>query len=768
MRLVRVAKALGMTGQQLRHELTCVNFGIKPTDREIPDNLAHGVIRFIARKHNLTIDMTLLGGPDDGTEETEMEKGDTAEEKKEASGEGESTENAATTNAPGASDASSPAKETLNVLRKLSLEDVSKQAIVRQQQREGQKKQHLSKEERDERAREEQAGTAAARTKKGAAQVHQEQIKVKEGVVALPSQVSVKEFAEKTGIQVPKVIAALMKNGVMVTITQTIDYETAAIVAADLGVTVSKEQVIASAEDLLAKNLSELIKDEPENLAERPPVVVIMGHVDHGKTSILDAIRATDVAAGEAGGITQQIGAYQVTYVPEGSNESHRITFLDTPGHAAFTAMRARGAQGADIAVIVVAADEGVKPTTVEAIAHAKEGNVPILVALNKIDKEHTDIDRIKGELSAQDLQPEEWGGTTHIIPVSAKTKQGITDLLDAIVLLGQMNNLKANPHRLAVATVIESHLDKSLGPLATVIVNTGTLRDGDVFVCGRVQGRVRSMTDAHGKRYEEALPSSAVRVSGFSAVPHVGDIVQIMPSEQQARALLDSISAQKDFQRKRSFVDLVSRLSEGKVKQLKVVLKADTQGALEALKEALSKLSGTQTGVKVIFAAIGAVTETDVMMASASDGIVLAFNAPVSASVRKTAEREGVEVRQYDVVYRLLEEVTLLIEGLVEPVEEEHVYGHLEVKGVFLTKKTEQIIGGRVTDGVMKRLPFRLLRDGKLAGTGRITSLKHMEKDIREAKEGSECGMRIESTLPVSVGDVLEVYLKELKKKEA
>ncbi|MDD5026474.1 MAG: translation initiation factor IF-2 [Candidatus Peribacteraceae bacterium] len=759
MRLVRVAKALGMTGQQLRHELEQVNFGVKPTDREVPDNLAQGIIRFIARKHNIPVDFATLGLEAGQDDEEEENGGAPVPREQEAS-----VENAQQSDPPAT--AAVPSKEGLNVLRKLSLEDVPKQAIRDQQEALG--KPRLTREEEEERLREERA-QAIALKKKQSAQGHQEQIKSKEGaVVSLPAHVSVKEFAEKTGIQVPKVMQTLMKNGVMATINQTIDYDTAAIVAAELHVEVAKEQGIASAEDLLSRNLKELLRDEPENLVKRPPIVVVMGHVDHGKTSILDAVRSTDVVTGEAGGITQQIGAYQVEHVPAGSKEVHKITFLDTPGHEAFTAMRARGAQATDIAIIVVAADEGVKPTTVEAINHAKEAGVPILVALNKIDKEHADPDRVKGELSAQGLQPEEWGGKTPIIPVSAKTKQGITDLLDAIVLTAEIAEFKANPFRSAVATVIESHLDKSLGALATVVVNTGTLRAGDVFVCGKMMGKVRAMTDAHGQRFSEVPPSGAVRVSGFDHVPRVGDILQVMSSEQQARSLAQAVRQKGEQQAKRRFVDLVSRLSEGKVKQLKIVLKADTQGALEAIKDALDRLSGEQVGVKVIHAAIGAVTETDVMMAAASDGIVLAFNAPMEASVLRTAEREGVEVKHYDVVYQLLDDVEALVKGLVKPEEEENILGHLEIKAVFLTKKSEQIVGGRVLDGTIKRLPFRLQRGGQEAGTGRITSLKHAEKDIKEAKEGSECGLRVETSTLIVEGDILEVYVKELKRKES
>jgi translation initiation factor IF-2 len=758
MRLVQVAKALGMTGQELRHELTEVDFGVKPSDREIPDGLAQGIIRFVARKHGKEVDMEALGF---GAEESEavQEEEDPEEEVT------EEKETVDEENKKPQKIEKQSVAEPLKILRKLTLEDVSKEAIKKQEKALGSQASKPTKAERDA-AISEDKDTQDRKMRKEHARSHQQQIKKKDGVVLLPPSVSVKEFAEKAGVQVPVIIQSLMANGIMTTVTQSIDYDTAAIIAAEIGIQVQKEHEVGTAEDIASRNLEELLKDEKENLSPRAPIVVVMGHVDHGKTAILDAIRDTDVVSGEAGGITQHIGAYQVEYVPSGGKERHAITFLDTPGHEAFTAMRARGAQVTDIAVIVVSAEEGVKPTTVEAINHAKEAGVPILVAINKIDKENSDPDKVKGELASHDLQPEEWGGKTPTVLCSAKTKQGIDDLLDHIVLLSDIAELKANPDRPSVATVIESHLDSSLGPLATVIVNTGTLYIGDPLICGATAGKVRTMMDARGKRLQDVGPSGAVRVSGFDAVPLVGDILQVMPSEQEVRALLGAVKEERTRGKKRSFADLVSRLSEGKLKHLKVVLKADAQGSLEALQEALAKKTTDEVSVKVIHGAIGTVTETDVMMAAASDGIVFAFHAPVPANVSLIAEREGVQVREYDVVYTLLDDVEGLLSGLVEPEEEEKVLGHLEVKVLFLSKKNQQIVGGKVKDGVMKRLPFRCLREGAEVGTGKITSLKHGDKDIKEAKEGTECGMRTESSVPVLEGDVLEVYLRELKKK--
>ncbi len=758
MRLVKVAKALGMTGQQLRKELTDVDFGVKPTDREVPDSLAQGIVRFVANKHGMKIDMESLGFSMDEEQEEEADEEEDSEDAEE-----EEVAVKKDVSKVDVQKKTEPKKaESLNVLRKLSLDDVSEEAIAKQAAELQQDQ--PTKAEKEEIEREEKA---MADQKKGALEGKQEQIKKKEGVVLLPEEVTVKEFAEKTGVQVPSVIQTLMKNGVMVTVNQTIDFDTAAVVADELGVKVQKEEGGASAETLFTGDLEELLKDEPENMEERPPVVVVMGHVDHGKTAILDAIRETDVVSGEAGGITQHIGAYQVEFVPSGNKEAKHITFLDTPGHEAFTAMRARGAHVTDIAIIVVSAEESVMPTTIEAIHHAKEADVPILVAINKIDKENANVEKVMGELAAHDLQPEEWGGKTPVVQCSAVTKQGIPDLLEHVLLLAEFAELKANPNRRAIATVIESHLDSSHGPLATVMVNTGTLVMSDIFVCGTTTGRVRVMMDAHGKRMNNVLPSGPVRISGFSDIPEVGDVLQVVSSEKEARDVLEQVKEHHESKKKRSFADLVSRLSEGKITQLKVVLKADTQGSLEAIQASLSKLAVEDVAVKVIHSGVGDVTESDVMMAAASEGIVVAFHTGVKGDVANTAEREGVQVREYDVVYALIEDIEGLIKGLVEPDEEESILGHLEVKEVFMTKKSEQIVGGKVTDGVVKRLPFRLFREEEEIGTGRITSLKRVDKDIKEAKEGTECGMRVETSLNIQEGDRLEVFLRELKKKK-
>lgn len=764
MRLVEVARVLGMTGQDLRRELATVDFGVKPTDRDVPDQIAQGIIRYIARKHGIEVKVQdeapeqKVGGADPpssargglrGTRGLKVGDDQSEDEKEDEKNTAAGLRPAEVEKVEGGEQAK------VHVLRKLTLEGVSDAAVQAHGRRVAAS------------PRRRHAGVKMPPREKSAEvrNVVQEQIKQKQGVVELPPTITVKEFAEKTGIQVPKVIATLMQNGVLASMNQNIDFETAAIVAEELGVEVKRTAVIASAERLLAGNLQELLKDEDASLKKpRSPIVTVMGHVDHGKTAILDAIRKTDVVSGEAGGITQSIGATQVEH------EGRRITFIDTPGHEAFTAMRARGAHLTDIVVLVVAADEGVKPTTLEAIAHARAAEVPIIVALNKIDRENADLDRVKGELAAQGLQPEEWGGTTPLVPCSAKTGQGINDLLETILIVAETAKLTANPDRSAVATVIESHLDSSLGPVASIIVNAGTLHLGETIVCGATFGRVKSMHDAHGDRLTAVPPSGAARIAGLSAVPETGDILQAVRDEQEARTILSTIRSAREQSRDRSLGDLVTRLSEGKMHILKIILKADAQGELQALRSSLEAMEQEKKagGVlpKVIFAALGAVSESDVMMAAASDAIILGFNVTLPVRVEEIAAKHGVKVKLYDIIYRLLDDVASLLQGLVEPVEEERVLGQLEVKGVFFRKHNDQVIGGKVTTGILKRVPFRLLREGKEIGTGRITNIKHVDKDAKEGKEGQEYGLRVESATEILLGDVLEGFVKEFKKK--
>ena len=567
---------------------------------------------------------------------------------------------------------------------------------------------------------------------------------------------SVEDLGKIFNVSSSEIIQKCMALGVLATINQRLDWEVI--------------ELLAEEYDMVAEKISDIgeelysFKESEEDLAhaiERAPVVTVMGHVDHGKTAILDAIRETDVVSEEAGGITQAIGAHQVEH------DGKKITFLDTPGHEAFTSMRARGAQITDIVILVVSADEGIKPTTVEAINHAKDANVPIIVAINKIDTDRADPDRVKGELAQHDLQPEDWGGKTPTVLCSAKTGQGINDLLDSALILSEISELKSNQDRNAVATVIESNLDPSLGPVGSFVVNAGTLKVGDIFVCGVTSGKVKSMIDSHGNRLDEVGPSGAVQIAGLNDVPETGDILQVVDKESDARKLLVEMIEAREAQKKRGIGDLISRISEGKLAVLKAVLKADSLGSLEAIEASLAKMK-TESGIstKLIHSSVGSISESDVMIAAASDGIVLGFNVSYSSHVEKIAQENGVQIRTYGVIYELLDEVEGLLEGMVEEEETETVTGHLEVKGVFFRKKSEQVVGGKVTDGYLKRVPFRLKRDDKEIGTGRITSLKRVEKDIKEAKEGSECGMRIDCNLQIEEGDVIEGYVKELKKK--
>jgi len=583
-------------------------------------------------------------------------------------------------------------------------------------------------------------------------------IPVTDRVVEIPEVISVKEFAEKTGLSPAKVIGELMKNGILANINQQIDYDTSQIIADDFGIKIKKKRTEASAEDVFKGNLEALLKeDDPSLLEPRPPIVVVMGHVDHGKTKLLDAIRETDVVAGEAGGITQHIGAYQV------EKNGRKITFLDTPGHEAFTAMRARGAKVTDIAILVVAADEGVKPQTVEALHHAQDAGVPIIVAINKIDKEGAQLDRVKGELGEFGLIPEEWGGKTIMAPVSALTGQGIPQLLEMILLVADLENFRANPNREAVGTVIEAHLDQSLGPIATVIVNTGTLSVMDNVVIGGTFGRIKVMKDHNGKSMKKAGPSTPVLIAGLAETPQSGDILHAVLDEHAARTQALNVRTLKEANllEKRGVGEIISQISSGQLKQLKLVLKADTKGSLEALKQSIAQIKHEDVGVKTILSGVGAITESDVMMAAAGGGIVMGFHVEANLNVKRTAERENVEVLTYTVIYQLLDDIKKILTGLLEPETIENILGRGEVKMVFLTEKKEMIVGCKVVNGHLEnKVKVRVFRGEQMVGEGQIVSLKHVDKAVNEVTEGNECGVRYSGAVfPLLVDDVLEAY---------
>ncbi|PIR54732.1 translation initiation factor IF-2 [Candidatus Peregrinibacteria bacterium CG10_big_fil_rev_8_21_14_0_10_36_19] len=587
-------------------------------------------------------------------------------------------------------------------------------------------------------------------------------------VVEIGETISVKEFAEKTGIKIAKIIGELMKNGILANINQQIDFETAQIIAEDMGVKVKRIRVAGDAEEFMSGDLSRMIEeDDKDALVERPAVVCVMGHVDHGKTKLLDSIREADVVSGESGGITQHIGAYQVT------KKGKAITFLDTPGHEAFTAMRARGAKVTDIAILVVAADEGIKPQTIEAMNHAKEAGVPIIVAMNKIDKPEANLEKLKGELTEHGLQPEDWGGTTVCVPVSAMTGAGVDELLDMILLTAEMENLKANPNREAVGTVVEAHLDNSLGPVATILVNTGTLKIMHNVVVGNTYGRIKLMKDHNGKNIRLAGPSTPVLIAGLSETPKSGDILQVVKDEKTARTKAEEInllSKERDNEKMSGINQLISSVKSDKT--LKIVIKADAKGSLEAIRQSVAKIKDEEVAVKIIHGGVGSVTKSDIMMASASRGMIAAFHTDFdSPYVQKTAEREGVEVKKYKVIYDLLEDIKRILSGLLEPEVLEVVIGRAEVRQIFLTKKKEMIIGCRVLTGKLQnKAKIRIIRGrnsedaDNVVGKGVIDSLRKVDEVVKEIGEGNECGIKFVGDVEVLEGDILQAYIEEEK----
>jgi translation initiation factor IF-2 len=569
------------------------------------------------------------------------------------------------------------------------------------------------------------------------------------------SGATVREVAETLGLGSAEVIKKLMELGEMATLTQTLPDETVTALAKALD---QKIEIVGVAEE---EHEEPVYEDADADLAERPPVVTIMGHVDHGKTSLLDAIRETEVVAGEAGGITQHIGAYQV------HQNGKTITFLDTPGHEAFTAMRARGAEVTDLAVIVVAADDGVMPQTVEAIDHAKAAGVPILVAVNKIDKPDAQPDRVRNELASLGLNPEEWGGDTIFCDVSAKTKEGLDNLLEMIVLTSELEELKANPSAPASGVVIEANLDPGRGPVATVLIQRGTLHVGDALVAGANWGKVRAMYDFTGARVQEAHPGDPVEVLGLDGVSDAGERVEAAENERRARQLaqergtrLKAESLARQQARKVSLEEVFSKATEGVLQELNIVLKADVSGSLEALQDEIAKVPQERIVVDVIHAAPGGITESDVMLAAASDAIIIGFNVRPLAEARRAAEREGIEIRTYSVIYKVTEDLRAAMEGMLEPEEVEETTGQAEIKELFKASRIGTIAGCIVTDGKITRTAqVRLVREGTVVWTGRIGSLRRFKDNVQEVEEGLECGVVLEGYQDVKVGDVLELF---------
>ena len=573
--------------------------------------------------------------------------------------------------------------------------------------------------------------------------------------VSLPERMTIKELADKMKVQASEIIKKLFMKGQMVTVNQEIDYDSAEEIALEFNCIAEPEEKV----DVIAELLKE-DEEREEDLVPRPPVVCVMGHVDHGKTSLLDAIRNTHVTDREAGGITQHIGAYVV------SINGQKITFLDTPGHEAFTAMRLRGAKSTDIAILVVAADDGVMPQTVEAINHAKAAGIEIVVAINKIDKPNANIDRVKQELSEYELIPEDWGGSTIFVPVSAHTHEGIDQLLEMLLLTAEVSELKANPKRKARGVIIEAQLDKGRGAVATVLVQKGTLTVGEPIACGSAYGKVRAMIDDKGRRVKEAGPSMPVEILGLSSVPDAGETFVACDSEKDARNFAETYISEgkakllEETRSRMSLDDLFSQIQSGDVKELDIIVKADVQGSVEAVKQSLVKLSNDEVVVKIIHGGVGAINESDVTLASASNAIIIGFNVRPDPTAKVTAENEGVDIRLYKVIYNAIEDVEAAMKGMLDPVYEEKVIGHAEVRQIFKASGVGNIAGSYVLDGNFERgCKVRITREGTQIFEGNLASLKRFKDDVKEVKAGYECGLVFEGFNDIAELDQVEAY---------
>jgi translation initiation factor IF-2 len=592
---------------------------------------------------------------------------------------------------------------------------------------------------------------------RGYEETKREEVHTPKKPIKVGDTISVKELSEKLGKQATEVIKKLLLLGVMATINQELDFDTATLIATDFGVTVER-LIDKGSEEVLLKTE----EDKPEDLLPRYPVVTIMGHVDHGKTSLLDAVRETNVIATEAGGITQHIGAYTVNIGDK------KIAFLDTPGHEAFTAMRARGAKVTDIAILVVAADDGVMPQTVEAINHVKAANVAIIVAINKIDKPGANPDKVKQELTEFGLLAEDWGGDTIMVPVSAKKKEGIDNLLEMILLVAEMQELKANPNKKGTGTVIEAELDKGKGPVATVLIQDGCLNIGDFFIAGNTYGKVRGMIDDKGKRLKKAGPSTPIEIQGLDEVPDAGDLFIVVDDEKTAKTISEKRKEKQrltQIQSKQTVTleELFSQIQEGKVKDLNLIVKADVQGSVEAVKQSLAKLSNEEVKVRTIHGGVGAITESDVMLASASNAIIIGFNVRPQPAAVALAERDKVNIRLYRVIYNAIEDVEAAMKGMLEPEYKEVVLGHAEVRATFKASSIGTIAGCYVTDGKLNRNnDIRIIRDSIVVYEGKLASLKRFKDDVKEVNTGYECGLNIDRFNDIKEGDVIESYTIE------
>ena len=764
-RVRELAKDFGLSSKEITEILSKYGEAPKSTMQVLTDRELSMVFEYLTQHHQMeSLAEVYAEGVQPGQKKAETKSAPKAENAGKG-GEQKKTEQAAKPATESAPKSRVPQKKVVDTRKAADvnldrydqhLEDLAPERAERMQQ--GQGKQKIKQQSRNR--QQQQRQSAKRRQEEQARQMRrlQQEIARKAPVkVQIPDEIAVGELAsrmKKTGAEVVK---TLMKNGVMASLSDVIDFDTAAIIAEELGCVVEHEVIVTIEERLIDDH-----EDKEEDLVERAPVVVVMGHVDHGKTSLLDYIRHANVASGEAGGITQAIGAYQVTVGEK------VITFLDTPGHEAFTAMRMRGAQCTDIVVLVVAADDGIMPQTIEAINHSKAAGVPIIVAINKMDKPTANPERVKQELTEQELVPEDWGGDTICVPVSAATEMGIDNLLEMILLTAEMKELKANPNRPARGTIIEARLDKGRGPVATLLVQNGTIHVGDTIVAGTAYGRVRAMVNDKGQRITDAGPSTPVEIIGFNDVPAAGDTLYVSNDDKLSRQVAEERrekikAAQIKAMQKTTLDDLFNQMQEGEMKELNLIVKADVQGSVEAVRSSLEKLSNDEVRVRCIHGGAGAINESDVSLAATSNAIVIGFNVRPDAKARALAEREGVDVRLYRVIYDAIEEIKAAMKGMLAPKFKEVILGHAEVRQTFRVSGVGTIAGCMVTDGMMRRNgKVRLLRDNVVIFEGNLDSLKRFKDDAREVNAGYECGIGLEGYNDMKEQDVIECFVME------
>ena len=761
-RVRELAKDFGLSSKEITEILSKYGEAPKSTMQVLTDRELSMVFEHLTQHHQMeSLAEVYAEGAQPGQKKAEAKSAPKAENASKG-GEQKKTEQAAKPAAESAPRSRVPQKKVVDTRKAADvnldrydqhLEDLAPERAERMQQ--GQGKQKIKQQSRNR--QQQQRQSAKRRQEEQARQMRrlQQEIARKAPVkVQIPDEIAVGELAsrmKKTGAEVVK---TLMKNGVMASLSDVIDFDTAAIIAEELGCVVEHEVIVTIEERLIDDH-----EDKEEDLVERAPVVVVMGHVDHGKTSLLDYIRHANVASGEAGGITQAIGAYQVTVGEK------VITFLDTPGHEAFTAMRARGAMITDLAILVVAADDGIMPQTIEAINHAKAAEIPIIVAINKMDKPGANPDRIMQQLTEYGLVPEEWGGDTIVCKISAKTGDGIDNLLEMMVLTAEMRELKANPNRTAKGAVIEARLEKGRGPVATLLVQNGTLHQGDILIAGTAVGRVRAMTDFRGRKLKDAGPSVPVEIIGMSEVPEAGDDFYVVADERMARELAEQRKQEKKDAMNRpvqkvSLDDLFSQIKEGEMKNLNIIVKADVQGSAEAVKISLEKLSNEEVNVRVIHCAVGAINESDVMLASTSNAIIVGFNVRPDSQAKLIAERDKVDMRMYRVIYECIEEIEAAMKGMLDPKFKEVELGRVEVRQVYKITGVGIVAGSYVLEGkVTRNAQLRLVRDGIVIHEGEIASLQRFKDSVKEVAAGYECGITLEKFSDLKVGDVLECF---------